>query len=278
IRVLHNLSFVEDPTRAFRAVRFESRLGFKISKMTAGLLEGAVKNNFLTNLDRRRLSHELELILSEDDPGPALKRLGEFNLLPYIHPKLALTPQHHRLFTRVRQVRDWLALTFPDKMGLAWFVYLMALTDRLRPSELAELAAGLGLKKKEAQVLTAERPAADGLVTRHKKTVRLSPSQAYGLFSGLSWPALLFVMAKTENQALAQSGAAFLTTYRHQRPLLTGRDILALGCPSGPRVKELLDRLRLARLDGLAATRAEELELAGRLLAETGPGRAAGAD
>ena len=269
IRVLHNLSFVEDPTRAFRAVRFESRLGFKISKMTASLLEGAVKNNFLTSLDRRRLLREMELILSEDDPGPALKRLGDFGLLPYIHPKITLASQHGPLFARVRQVRDWLALTFPDRLGLVWLVYLMALTDRLRPAELAELAAALGLDKKSARVLTEERPAADSLVLAHKKTVAFSPSQAYGLFNGLSWPALLFVMAKTENQALAQAGAAFLTTWRHQRPLLTGRDILALGCPPGPRIRETLERLRLARLDGLVGAKAEELALAQEWLRAT---------
>ena len=106
IRVLHNLSFVEDPTRAFRAVRFESRLGFKISKMTASLLEGAVKNNFLTSIDRRRLLNEIKLILSEDDPGPSIKLLNDFKLLPYIHPKCVLNQAHAKLFNRVRRVRD----------------------------------------------------------------------------------------------------------------------------------------------------------------------------
>ena len=268
IRVLHSLSFVEDPTRAFRAVRFESRLGFKISKMTATLLEGAVKNNFMTNLDRRRLGRELELILSEADPGPALKRLAEFKLLPFIHPKISLTPQHHQMFTRIRQVRDWLALTFPEKMGQAWFVYLMALTDRLRGQALAELAEALGLKKKEAQILNEERPQAEQLARSHKKTASFRPSQACSLFSGLSWPAVLFVMARTENQALAQAGAAFLTAYRQLRPLLTGRDLLALGWPSGPGLKDILEQLRRARLDGLVNTRADELAWAERALKE----------
>ncbi|MDR2726295.1 MAG: CBS domain-containing protein [Candidatus Adiutrix sp.] len=259
IRVLHSLSFVEDPTRAFRAFRFESRLGFKISKMSLSLLEGAVKNRFLTNLDSRRLGRELELILSEADPGPALKRLDEFNLLPYIHPKIALTPQHHQIFTRVRQVRDWLALTFPDKNGLAWFIYLMALTDRVRGPELTELASALNLKKRELQVLSEERPRADHVIRNHKKTASFRPSQAYDLFSGLSWPSILFVMAKTDNQTLAQAGAAFLTNYRNLRPLVTGRDLMALGCPSGPKIKDMLEQLRRVRLDGLVVTRADDL-------------------
>ena len=259
IRVLHNLSFVEDPTRAFRAFRFESRLGFKMARMTASLLEGAVKNNFLTNLDRRRLGRELELILSEADPGPILKRLDEFKLLPYIHPRIALTPQHHQLFTRIRQVRDWLALTFPDKKGLAWFIYLMGLTDQLQAAELTELSAALGLKKKDMLILTEERPLAAYLTRTHRRTASFSPSQAYDLFSELSWPSVLFIMAKTENQALARAGAAFLTGYRQVSPLISGRDLLALGWPQGPKIKEVLEKLRRARLDGLVTTRADEL-------------------
>ena len=260
IRVLHNLSFVEDPTRAFRAVRFEARLGFKISKMTANLLEGAVRNNFITSIDRRRLLHELKLILSEDDPGPAIKRLNDFGLLPYIHPKVILRPMHTQLFNRVRRVRDWLALTFPEKLPLAWFVYLMALTDRLKPHELEELASSLTLKKKEAQVLTVERPVADAILLRYKKPLKaFAPSEGYSLFSELSWPTILFVIAKTENEELSQTGVAFLTTYRSVKPMLNGRDLIALGLPQSPAIRKAYEGLRLARLDGLVATKADEI-------------------
>ncbi len=261
IRVLHNLSFVEDPTRAFRAVRFEARLGFKISKMTASLLEGAVRNNFLTSIDRRRLLHELRLILSEDDPGPAIKRLNDFGLLPYVHPQIVLLPTHAQLFNRVRQVRDWLALTFPQELPQAWFVYLLALTDRLRPHELAELAGSLTLKKKEAQILTQERLWADDILAQYRKVVtHLPPSRIYDLFVDLSWPTILFIMAKTENRDLAQAGVAYLTSYRHVKPLSSGRDLMAaLNLPSGPAIKTALDTLRQARLDGLVKTKADEI-------------------
>jgi tRNA nucleotidyltransferase (CCA-adding enzyme) len=78
-------------------------------------------------------------------------------------------------------------------------------------------------------------------------------------------------MAKTENQALAQAGAAFLTSYRQLRPQVTGRDLLALGWPSGPKIKDILEQLRRARLDGLVATRADELAWAEKALKNTTP-------
>ncbi len=266
IRVLHNLSFVEDPTRAFRAVRFEARLGFKISKMTASLLEGAVRNKFLTSIDRRRLLHELKLILSEEDPGPAIKRLNDFGLLPFIHPQLILSGTHAKLFTRVRRVRDWLGLTFPERLDQAWFVYLIALTDRLKLHELDTLARSLTLKKKDAQILTAERPLADEILAHYKKPLGpLAASLTYRLLSELSWPTILYIMAKTENEELSQAGVGFLTMYRQVKPLSTGRDLIALGLPQGPRIHEAYETLRLARLDGLVRTRVDEIEYVRKL-------------
>lgn len=260
IRVLHNLSFVEDPTRAFRAVRFEARLGFKISKMTASLLEGAVRNNFLTSIDRRRLLQELRLILSEDDPGPAIRRMAEFGLLPFIHPKICLRPVHYQLFNRVRRVRDWLTLTFPERMDESWFIYLMALTEKLRPHELAELAASLTLKKKEAQFLTLERPIADDITARYKKPgLDLPPSRVYRLFEGLGWPTILFIMAKTENPDLSQAGVAYLISYRRAKPHLNGQDLMQMGIPHGPAVRRIAESLREARLDSLVITKEDEI-------------------
>ena len=86
IRVLHNLSFVEDPTRVFRALRFEQRFDFTIGKLTASLIHNAVKMEFFKRLSGRRVFTELRLILEEDNPAPAMIRMNDFNLLQVIHP------------------------------------------------------------------------------------------------------------------------------------------------------------------------------------------------
>lgn len=263
IRVLHNLSFIEDPTRAFRAVRFEARLGFKISKMTAGLLEGAAKSGFLAKVDRHRLLHELRLILGEDDPAPAISRLAEFGLLPFIHPAIALKPRHGELFHKARRVRDWLALTFPEFRPAGWLVYLLALTDELTPNQMAELAASLFMGRRDARLLTEERQVADAILARYKKALRpFPPSAGHRLFSCLSWPAILFVMAKTDNEELSQAGVSWLTHGRFVTALANGRDLMALGVPHGPAVRRALDDLRMARLDGLVFTLEDELAYA----------------
>ena len=77
IRVLHNLSFVEDPTRVFRAIRFEQRFGFMIGKLTSGLIENAVTMDFFKRLSGRRVFSELRQIFEEENPAPAVIRLND---------------------------------------------------------------------------------------------------------------------------------------------------------------------------------------------------------
>jgi tRNA nucleotidyltransferase (CCA-adding enzyme) len=88
IRVLHNLSFVEDPTRVFRAIRFEQRFGFAIGRLTAGLIHNAVRMDFFRELSGRRVFNELQLILQEEKPAAAVARLNDFGLLRVVHPGL----------------------------------------------------------------------------------------------------------------------------------------------------------------------------------------------
>ena len=112
VRVLHNLSFVEDPTRVFRAIRFEQRFGFKIGKLTSGLIENAVRMDFFKALSGRRLFSELRQILEEDKPVMALRRLNEYSLLKMLHPGIVYNATLEDLLTSVEKVLTWYHLLF----------------------------------------------------------------------------------------------------------------------------------------------------------------------
>lgn len=88
IKVLHNLSFVEDPTRAIRAIRFSEKLEFKISKHTENLIKLAVKMNIFEKLKGPRLYEEIILLLKETLPHQSIKRLADYGLLRVFHPSL----------------------------------------------------------------------------------------------------------------------------------------------------------------------------------------------
>ena len=95
LRVLHNLSFVEDPTRIFRAIRFEQRFSFRIGKLTESLIQNAVNINCFENLSSQRLFIEMKLILKEEDPIGAIERMDGYDLLKFnlIFPSAYITLQ-----------------------------------------------------------------------------------------------------------------------------------------------------------------------------------------
>jgi tRNA nucleotidyltransferase (CCA-adding enzyme) len=115
MRVLHNLSFVEDPTRVFRAIRFEQRFGFSIGKLTAGLIENAVAMDFFRVLSGRRVFAELRQILQEDNPVPAIMRLNDFDLLKVIHPAIQFDKHLLMLLNSTKKVLAWHDLLFLDE-------------------------------------------------------------------------------------------------------------------------------------------------------------------
>ncbi len=107
IRVLHSLSFVEDPTRVFRAVRFEQRFGFRLGKETLALIKGTVKMYLFRHLSSSRLSDELILLLSEEAPRKIVARLGELALLRCIHPALKWSTRLDALLKAVEEALNW---------------------------------------------------------------------------------------------------------------------------------------------------------------------------
>ncbi|MDR1037239.1 MAG: CBS domain-containing protein [Deltaproteobacteria bacterium] len=263
IRVLHSLSFVEDPTRAFRALRFERRLGFRISRMTGGLITNAVSGGFMKNLSLRRLMGELKLICGEEDPGAIFERMAGFGLLRCLSADLRVTRRHLDLFKNVARVRDWYRLTFSSRFSPMWLVWFAALTFELSRDEALRLADGLEGGRRMLRALVSERPALEKTLSSAQRLPAdgaVKPSVADALFGNISWPGVLYVMARAGTGPLPRAGAAFLTSYRHVRPEVTGDDLIRLGFRQGPGLQKALDVLRRARLDGLVGNREEEKE------------------
>ncbi|MDR3155204.1 MAG: CBS domain-containing protein [Deltaproteobacteria bacterium] len=261
IRVLHSLSFVEDPTRAFRACRFERRLGFRISRMTGRLIASAVSGGFMKTLSLRRLMGELRIICEEEDPGAVFERMGGLGLLRCISPDLRVTRRHLDLFRNVLRVRDWYRLTFASRFSPMWLVWFAALTFELGRGESFRLADGLEDGRRMLRAFVIERPALERVLASASKLPQdgpVKPSLADSLFGNISWPGILYVMARAGTGPLARAGAAFLTSYRHVRPEVTGDDLIRLGFRPGPGLHKALEVLRRARLDGLVGNREEE--------------------
>ncbi len=268
IRVLHSLSFVEDPTRIFRAVRFSARYGFRIGRHTLDLLKGALKLNLVDRLSGRRLLNELRHILSERDPLPAIRQMAELDLLRFIHPDLKLTEEGEGLIKETEASLSWYRLQFGEENLKIWMVYLLSLFDRLDQKRFATALARLEIPEKKIRTLLEERGRLFRALEHFKKTHSISKSAIYRSLEGLSSEMLLYGLAKARDQASKQAITLFLRELRKVRPAITGQDLKKLGIPEGPIYKKILETVRDARLDGLVQNKEEELQLVHKIFKE----------
>jgi len=260
IRVLHNLSFVEDPSRMFRAIRFEQRFGFQIGKHTQNLMKNAVSMGFLEKLSGVRLFAELELILREENPLSIIERMAEFDLLKFFHPALEYNSQTKTVLGRIYEVVSWFELLFLEKGYLKWMVYLFGFTDQLGTEERIDtLARRLALPPRYRKRLVEGRREAFSAAQAIRRK-RLKPAEIYLQFNPLSTEVLLYMMARTEDQNLKRAISVFFTKLKNTEVSLRGRDLQRMGLPAGPVYRTVLDALLVAHLDGKVRTREDEIE------------------
>jgi tRNA nucleotidyltransferase (CCA-adding enzyme) len=257
IHVLHNLSLVEDPTRIFRAIRFEARLDFVISSHTAKLIRNAVRIQLLDRVDAVRCFRELKLILSEDNPLPALRRMAAFDLLPVLWSGLK---QDRRLFHTLQQAHkaiSWFRqLELPDKPE-TWMVYLLALMHRATADEFLSFCDRFSLSPRQRRKLHRQKKSAEAIAATLYARPPQRPSEIHQLLLPLDIEGILYLMAIARRRSIQQAAALFVTSLRTTTPLLDGADLKAMGYTPGPQFKTILNQLLQRRLDG-AVTNQDE--------------------
>ena len=260
IRVLHNYSFVEDPTRVLRAIRYEQRLSFRIMKHTSNLIENAVKMKLLVELSGRRLTNELKLILSEENPIPAIKRMNEYSLLPFLHPDIQYGSSVERLLREIGSVLAWYDLSFIKNGCERWLVYLLALIDPLSPRGLEDFCTKMEFPPRLASLLVEGREKAIAVARGFYRQPELKSSEIYHLLEGLGTEWLLFIMAKTQQEETRRAISHYFRDLKELRPKLRGRDLKDMGITPGPVYRRILDQLLDGRLNGELSSREEEMK------------------
>jgi len=259
IRVLHNLSFVEDPTRVFRAIRFEQRFGFSIGKLTSGLIDNAVKMDFFRRVSGRRVFAELRQILEEENPTSAIIRLHEYALLPVIHSSIELTKELVALFDSLKKVLSWHDLLFLEEPYMKWAVYFLALTRHCDPETIRAICDRIEIAPRYRGVFTKDRFDADRCMQWMERHQPLANSTLYHQLTGFKIELILYMMAATKRQNVKRSISNYFTRLRHVQPSVTGKDLLAMGLDPGPVFREILQAVLDAKLNGQLKTRSDEL-------------------
>lgn len=254
IRVLHSLSFVDDPTRILRAVRYEQRFHFQIESRTLELLQDAAE--LLDRITPARLRHELERIFHEAQPEAALRRLAELHLLQHIHPALFVDEWVEAQFAQLRLVLQGDEVDARLASEPIERLYWGLLTLRLPSDVHQQLTDRLGLRT-ETQELMAGLALLDHALPQLQEPEQ-PPSQVVKLLERIDPVARALYLAASPDPVVAERLQRYDTEWQQVRPQLTGVDLQALQVPRGPAIGFLLQRLRAARLDGEIHSRAEE--------------------
>jgi tRNA nucleotidyltransferase (CCA-adding enzyme) len=266
IRVLHNLSFVEDPTRVFRAIRFEQRFGFTIGKLTVGLIKNAINMDFFRGLSGKRVFSELRLILEEENPVAAIIRLNDFDLLKVVHPCVNLDKFFIALLHSVKKVISWHDLLFLEESYKKWVVYFLALIHQCDSRRSREVCDRFELPPEDCKTFCVERLEAEECLFWLEKHLPQPNSVLYRKLNGFKSELILYMMAAAKKQKVKKAISHFFTKLRRVEITLKGRDLKKMGLEPGPIYRQVLQAVLDARLDGKLKTENDEIEYARRYI------------
>jgi tRNA nucleotidyltransferase (CCA-adding enzyme) len=260
VRVLHNLSFVEDPTRVFRALRFEQRFGFTIGKLTSNLIENAVKMDFFKRLSGRRTFAEIRLLLQEENPTPALIRMNDFDLLKVIHPSIKLERPLVYLLNSVKRTLAWHDLLFVEESYMQWAVYFMALIHHCDLTVSRRICDRMELAPRYRKLLCDERLKAQKRLKKMEYRPPTSDSALYRQLSEFRTELILYMMAATRKRTTKKHISRYYNQLKEVRPTIGGKELLDAGLKPGPVFRQVLEALLDAKLDGTIETTQQELD------------------
>ncbi len=269
IRVLYNLSFVEDPTRILRAVRFEQRFGFKIGKQTLDLIKQALKLNLLSHTTGSRIWHELKCIFLEPNPAGIIERLNELSVLKSFYPALKWGKNLKNLFKEIESVLSWFDLLYLEETYAKEEVYLMGLLDPLSEEETDSFLTQLEFPLNKKSLFLEKRKKIFNIYHLWCKKREIKPSLVYFTIKEIPIEFVLYLMAKLSPYKKRWLSRYF-TQWRQIKPILTGNDLKAMGLKPGPIFKTILEELLKARLDGKVKTEEDEKKLVKKFLKRSG--------
>ena len=264
MRVLHSLSFIDDPTRILRAVRFEQRFGFEIAPRTLELLQAALP--LLNRVSGDRIRHELDNILTGNHTSKILTRLSDLEVLDAIHTDLTWNENLERLLGSVSLDKldsNWSLSDLDPSLlwpGLAYMIWMINLSTDKAKSIAARLRLRSDLEK-----------ATIAAVKLHKDSVALvgaSASVADARLAQAPPLARYAVHLVNIDNKFDMILNMYNTKWQHVGTNITGHDLRSRGVQPGPEYRRILGALRAAWLDGEIKSKKEETSMLKKLINE----------
>ena len=260
IRALHDRSFIDDPTRIFRAIRYEGRYGFQIVDSDQKHMRDAIDKGVLDLISGQRIRNEFNRILPEASAPQMIRRMQDFEIFQNIHRGWEPAQYFDTLYHTARQAVDWanrhLENDSVDKASLLWMALLR---DK---SVIESVKDRLSLENQLGKILIAKARLENVLATLPENSKR---SEVYKLLKSFPKEALAFSIAEPEQPHwCAAKIKEYLTDLRLAQPLVNGKDLIQLNLKPGPKFAEMLWNAFAAQLDGQIQSKQEALQFLGR--------------
>ena len=266
IRFLHERSFVDDPTRIIRAVRFEQRLDFCIDTKTLSFIKQAKKMKLLEKVQKHRIRDELILVFKERKPYSMLKRLKQIYNLSFINKNINLSKNLKRVFCDIDKACMWFVNNFPQRRSLdIWLMYIAAFLYDLSPRVLFRLlnkyAFFRGDKKRIISFKKEFRK-----IDKNLSMERLPVIKLHNILYLLSYEVIMLALVISGSQQTKKRVREFFLKHHHKKLIINGEDLLSLGIKAGPEFREIFQKVFRAKINGKIHTKEEELELVKQII------------
>ncbi|MCD6420622.1 MAG: CBS domain-containing protein [Synergistetes bacterium] len=243
IRILHNLSFVEDPTRIIRAVRFEQRFGFVIERKTMRLLRGSIEQGLLGQLSGKRILNELNAVFAERRAWKMVTRMYEIGVLDVIFPNIKLGAD------KVKEMRKltWVLGKGHFAYVRKWMMFFMVLLRGMNNDDISVVSERFNMSKNDRELLYGIGNLRHLIEMLSAK--ELKNSELYTTLNALSLEQLCYVYT-IGSSTIRKRVVYYLDVLVHVKPSITGKDLMRMGIAPGPLYKQLLEKVKLAIMDG----------------------------
>ena len=257
VRALHEKSFIDDPTRIFRAVRFEQRFETRIEAKTQAWLLAAVRGDYITRVSGERLRNELRLIFQEPHPEKAVWRLDELGVLPHIHPALGVSAAAKKVLPHIAEAIEFFRRnkTALEEEKMVWFQALLA---KREAKGVEGMSKRLMLSRVEQKVVSQSAKAYPALLKKLSGE-SLSISRMYRLLCTLRPEVQCFLLAAS-SPAMRKKLSHYFIKVQKSVPWVRGKNLQTLGIPAGFQYSFILLEALNGQLDGKFKNRAQALD------------------
>ncbi len=257
IRVLHAQSFIDDPTRIFRAIRYEGRYNFQITESDRQRILDAIDQGILDLISGQRIRNEIDHILSEEAAPQMINRMDAFDLFGAIHPIWQISPNFDVFWTAAGQAIKWASTSLPNDpintRAILWMTLLTAVDS------IEVIGSRLGLENALCAKLSTQAQLEHDL---NALSVSSKPSEVYQLLNSYPLEPIVFARLQSSQPAWrVEKLSNYLTYLRTVRPLITGDDLIQRGLKPGRAFSDLLWSAFAAQLDGKVSTTQEIYQL-----------------